>query len=50
MSKNKFYSECCNAEVYYTRGNYRCGKCNMPVALVYNKFDKVEMPKPKRAD
>ncbi len=51
--KNKIYSECCNAEVYYDKGIYRCGKCNKPVILVLPREGNLgnsQMPKPKRVD
>lgn len=51
MPKNKFYSNCCNAEVYYRKGSYYCGKCNRSVILVFPEVkEDIEMPKPKRID
>ena len=51
--KTKLLSECCKAEIYYTGGWHRCGKCNKPVIIILGfngGLGNKEMPRPKRID
>jgi hypothetical protein len=53
MNKKKLKSSCCNVDVYYSRGNYYCSKCNKSVIVILPKKDNWgdnEMPRPKRVD